>query len=292
MENKIKEKYQDFNTEIAFSYAKHSTVGCGGIAPFAFYPQTVVEISNLISRLYRDGISYHVLGNLSNVLPPDGIGKNVVISTKRLQEFSTEKSFYVSAGVSCGTLMRLCALMGKSGLEFMAGIPCTIGGALYMNAGAGGRYIAECVESVKVLHGDKEEILSVSECGYAYKSSVFMEKECVILGANFSLTDSSTEKVKENVALRLKERGHLPKGKSMGCVFKNVGVRSAGEIIEKTGLKGMRVGGAVVSEEHANFIINERNAKSSDIKTLITLIKNAVFAQYNINLEEEIRYLE
>lgn len=292
MENKIIDKYQDFSAEIPFSYAKHSTIGCGGNAPIAFYPQSNLEMVDLLSRLNQDGISYRVLGNLSNVLPPDETGKDFVVSTKRMQDFSSEKVFYVSAGVSCGTLMRICSLIGKSGMEFMAGIPCTVGGALYMNAGAGGRYIAECVESVRVVYHGKQEILSLKECEYAYKSSVFMRDKFVILGANFALTQSSGEQVKENINLRIQERGKLPKGKSMGCIFKNVGARSAGELIEKTGLKGMRVGGAVVSKEHANFIINEYNAKSADIKTLIDLIKNAVLAQYNIKLEKEIEYLE
>jgi UDP-N-acetylmuramate dehydrogenase len=292
IKNEVWKNYQSFTADIPFDYSKNSTIGCGGTAQIAFYPQTVLELSALIEKLCSDNLAYRVLGNLSNVLPPDGVGKEWIVSTKRLQDFQTEKTFYVSAGVTCGMLMRVCSLIGKSGLEFLAGIPCTVGGALYMNAGVNGKYIAETVESVRILQSGKEQVLSVDECEYSYKSSVFMRRDCVILGANFRLTQSSSEQVKAAILERINARKALPKGRSMGCVFKNPQGAFAGKLIEGAGLKGMRVGGAVVSKEHANFIINDNRATASDIKALIGVIKNAVFAQYKIRLQEEIRYLE
>ena len=119
-----------------------------------------------------------------------------------------------------------------------------------------------------------------------------MENGDVILGATLRLQDGTLAEIEERKRYYTARRAHLPTGKSMGCVFKNPDNRSAGELIEKSGLKGMRVGGAVVSEKHANFILNDNNATPADIKSLIMLIKNAVFAQYGVALQEEIRYLE
>ena len=258
----------------------------------AFYPQTISELSDLLQQLKSNDVGYYVLGNLSNVLPPDGVSKRVVIKMTQFQEVDTRDGVYVSAGVTSGLLLRVCKLLNKSGAEFLAGIPCTIGGALYMNAGVSGNYVAELVESVTVLRDGERLELSVNECEYAYKSSVFMRSNDVILGARLKLADSSKERVLKRIEYFLEKRAHLPKGKSMGCVFKNPPNHTAGALIEGAGLKGLRFGGAVVSSVHANFILNDGGAKSAHIKTLAQIVKNAVYAQYKIRLEEEIRYLE
>ena len=160
-----------------------------------------------------------------------------------------------------------------------------------MNAGAGGVYINEIVESVLVYQKGKTRILSVRDCVYSYKHSIFMENGMVVLGAALRLTNATDKEIAEKENFFKARRAHLPKGKSMGCVFKNPAGYSAGELIEKSGLKGLRVGGAVVSDEHANFIINDGGASAEDIKALITIIQSAVLSQYKIQLEEEIRYI-
>jgi UDP-N-acetylmuramate dehydrogenase len=119
-----------------------------------------------------------------------------------------------------------------------------------------------------------------------------MRNGWTILGAYLRLEQCSATEIEERLQYYTQRRGHLPKGKSMGCVFKNPDGVSAGKLIEGAGLKGLRIGGAVVSDIHANFILNDKGATSQQIKTLIGIIKNAVFAQYRIKLEEEIRYLE
>ena len=161
-----------------------------------------------------------------------------------------------------------------------------------MNAGVSGEYIAELVESVLAYIDGKLETLTIDDCHYSYKKSAFMENNAVILGAKLRLSKSNDSDISHRLAHYAHRRLHLPKGKSMGCVFKNPPNATAGRLIDGAGLKGMRIGGAVVSKEHANFIINDKNAKASEIKSLILLVKNAVFAQYKIALEEEIRYLE
>ena len=285
-------EYADFAQEKPFSLRKNSSIGVGGEAAIAFIPQSVEELQRLVQKLAKDGLDYYVLGNLTNVLPPDHGTEKAIVLTKGLRAVSrTEKGVFVSAGVMSGALINVCKQARVSGAEFLHGVPCTLGGALYMNAGAGGKYIHEIVESVLVLRQGEKRLLPVSECGYAYKKSVFMENGDIILGANLRLQQATQTEIEERLQYYAARRKHLPKGKSMGCVFKNPSGEAAGELIERSGLKGMRVGGAKIAEEHANFVINDRGATANDIRALIKLMKNAVSARYGIELEEEIRYL-
>lgn len=291
-----KKRFQDYGAytkEEQFSFAKNSSIGCGGVAEICFYPQSVAELTSLISQLKKDGVRYYILGNLTNVLPPDDERDFAIIRTKNLNGIAVSgNGAFVYAGANASALLAVCRREGFGGAEFLNGIPCTLGGALYMNAGAGGKYIAEIVENVLVLRDGKTRLLSVADCGYAYKRSVFMENDDVILGGLLRLTKTTADEIERQELFYADRRKHLPKGKSMGCVFKNPSGVFAGALIEKSGLKGMRIGGAKVSEEHANFIINDRYATAGQIRSLITLVKNGVFAQYGVRLEEEIRYLE
>lgn len=283
--------YLDFTSREPFDFAKNSSIGCGGRAAIAFYPESHVELTELVEKLQKDGVKYYVLGNLTNVLPPDGFSSFAVISMKRLNAIAMGDKVFAYAGVTSGALLRACRKEKRSGAEFLSGIPCTLGGALYMNAGADGRYISEIVESVHVLRKGERHILSVDECQYSYKNSLFMKNDDIILGASLRLEHAAEESIVERENYYLQRRLHLPKGRSMGCVFKNPPTRSAGELIEGCGLKGMRIGGAEISTEHANFIINDKGATSADVRALIEIAKNAVYSQYGICLEEEIRYL-
>ena len=179
----LSEKYEKFTTEKDFDFSKRSTIACGGFAPVAIYPQTVDECKTLLQYLKEDDLPYVVVGNLSNVLPCSGIYNKVVVCTKRLRNMLYEKEIFVEAGITSGAFLRACKIQGLSGGEFLTGIPCTLGGALYMNAGVNGRYIAEIVESVDVYRDGKIIKISQSECEYAYKKSVFMQNNDVILGA-------------------------------------------------------------------------------------------------------------
>lgn len=283
--------YTDFEAESPFDFTKRSTVGCGGKSKIAFYPKTRAEMVALLRRLETEGKRYFVAGNLSNVLPADGETETVIVCTKKMTEMAFEREIYADAGVTSGEFLRFCGTHGYTGGEFLFGVPCTLGGALFMNAGADGRYIAEIVEKVWVYAQGKVQALRKEECGYSYKNSIFMHDGGVILGASFSLLKGTAEEIELRRAYYAARRVHLPTGRSMGCVFKNPDGRSAGALIEGAGLKGLRLGGAKISEKHANFIVNDGGATAADVKTLIELIKNAVFAQYGIRLQEEIRYL-
>ncbi len=276
--------------EKPFSFKKHSTVGCGGNAEIAYYPQTVERMAALVSACKKRGIPYRVLGNLSNVLPADEGFDGVILSTKRLNAVAVEEKCFAYAGATSATLIAAAKRARLSGVEFLSGIPCTLGGALYMNAGVSGRYIGEIVESVLVLRAGEKRLLSVEACGYAYKKSAFMENDDVILGGFLRLSPSTEDEIEEREREYLARRRHLPKGRSMGCVFKNPVGRFAGALIEGCGLKGYTVGGAKIAEEHANFIIND-GGTAQDIRALIKAMKTAVKTRYGIDLQEEIEYI-
>ena len=282
--------YEEILQEIPFSFSKHTTIGCGGMANRAFYPKNVTQLLTLLNKLKEDQIPYSVLGMGSNVLPSDEKQEKVVVSTKGLSAtFLTESGVFAYAGVTSAALLRFCKMNLLSGVEFLQGIPCSLGGALFMNAGAGGKYMDGVVKNVLVYRDSKLCLLPNAECGYAYKSSVFMKNDDVIIAADLSLERASETEIEDKEKAYTLRRVHLPKGKSMGCVFKNPSGAFAGDLIERSGLKGLKVGDAYVSTEHANFIINAGNATTRDIETLIKMIKNAVYAQYGVLLEEEIR---
>ena len=276
--------------ERPFDFAKHSTIGCGGFARVGYYPKTEGEVKALLSHLKNEVI---VVGNLSNVLPLEGVTRKAVLCTKKLTKIrETEEGVFVSAGVTSAALLRYMQETGFSGAEFFAGIPCTLGGMLYMNGGAGGRYVSDIVKSVRVIRDGEIVDLPLEKCGYSYKNSVFMRTNDVILGGVLHLEKRDKQTVEDEIHRWLKKRAHLPKGRSMGCVFKNPQGISAGSLIENAGLKGFRYGGAKVSELHANFIINDQKATAQEIRALIQIIKTAVYTQYGVRLEEEIRYIK
>lgn len=277
--------------ETPFEFSKHSSIGIGGRGKLALYPATIEEMQQTVDCLRRSAIDYAVVGNMSNVLPPDDPAEKIIVCTKLLVGAQLGESTFVLAGTNVGTLLRSCRYADKSGAEFLIGIPGTIGGALYMNAGVRDRHMSDITESVLVFRNGALETIPLEACGYAYKRSVFMENEDVILGATLRLTDSSKIRIEELQKLYRKRRAHLPNGKSMGCVFKNPEGMFAGVLIEEAGLKGATQGAAFVSSEHANFIINGGSATECDVRLLIDRVKERVYSKFGVRLEEEIRYL-
>lgn len=283
--------YDRFDIERPFDFSSHSSMGCGGKASLAFYPKTEEEFVFLVKKLGADCV---VVGNLTNVLVSDLGTDKIVICTKKLRQIQAvdERSVYAESGVMSHALLAWLRASNLGGAEFLTGIPCTLGGALYMNAGAGGRYSAELVQTVRICRDGEVLTIPVEDCEYGYKHSLFMESGDVILGATLRLQRSDIRTIADAERYYREKRRHLPKGRSLGCIFKNPTEGSAGEWIERAGLKGLRVGGAKVSELHANFIINDANATTKEIRTLIELIKNAVFSSCGVVLEEEIRYID
>ncbi|MFQ7079441.1 MAG: FAD-binding protein [Christensenellaceae bacterium] len=175
------------------------------------------------------------------------------------------QTVFAMAGVKAKAFLDACERHGKSGAEFLAGIPCSVGGAVFMNAGAHGKHISDILESALVYKEGRIRVTSAAECEYSYKHSVFMRDGSVILGASFVLEDADAETVAKKRAEYLEKRRRLPAGRSMGCTFKNPPAETAGKLIEGAG-SGAGVGGGDFDGAR-KFIINE-GGTSADVRAL------------------------
>lgn len=273
-----------------FSLSANTTIGTGGRAA-AFFPERKEQLKDLIRALKSLNITFRILGRGSNVLSTDGDYGGVIISTKRLKGAAySGDTVSAMAGEDFSSLIAAGEKKGVLLCPFMAGIPSTVGGAVYMNAGVSEGHIDSAVKSVTYTDGFGFYIFSEENCRFSYKDSVFMRLDGAIVSAEFYAEKS--DDVKKEIDYFLSKRRGLPSGRSMGCVFKNPKGLYAGRIIEECGLKGEREGGAVISEKHANFIINDRSATADDVKKLINRVKEIVYRKTGIILEEEIQYLD
>lgn len=276
--------------EKPFRFSEHTTYGCGGLARGAYFPQSIRQTVAAYNVLSKRG-KLAILGNGSNVLASDKFFNGYVIGTKRLAGIvrTGENTVFCRAGTTVAALLKYCIANGLGGLEFLAGIPATCGGLALMNGGAAGKFIGDSIAYVKFYDG-KIRNLSNNYCKFGHKYSIMRDINGIILGCGLNFTLCRGESVAENIRGFLKARSGQPKGKSCGCVFKNHGGISAGKIIDGAGLKGLRIGSAEVSGQHANFIINSGES-SSDVYALIKEVKRRVFECTGIRLEEEVVYI-
>jgi UDP-N-acetylmuramate dehydrogenase len=208
---------------------------------------------------------------------------------------SDGKTVTVSSGVKLSRLLRESISRGLSGMECLAGIPASVGGALKNNASSVGGAITDTLQKILVLDGSlKTKWIDKKEVDFGYRS-FYWDGGGVILKAVFNFRKSSHGKVRENTRdLLLEKFSKQPcEKKTLGCVFKNPepSTQAAWELIDAAGMRGQKAGGAVVSEKHANFIVNENNATSGDVKELISWTKRRVKEKFNIELEEEIEVI-
>ena len=262
---------------------------------------SVPMLSDLLGLTAEEGIGTFVLGKGSNILASDeGCDRVIIVLGGDLTraDWKSDDDRWI---LSCGAGRRLPSLAGAactrgaSGMDFAVGIPGTIGGAIFMNAGAYGGSISDDLTAVRCVGPSGEErVMRPSECGFGYRSSVFQGGSLVITGAEFLLRGGDPAALRERarsvLALR---RDTLPLDlPSAGSVFrKPSGEIAPGKVIEESGLKGRMVGGAMVSRIHANFIVNTGGASSSDVSDLIETVKDEVHSRTGILLAEEIRYL-
>ena len=289
--NNLSGKIENVKRIDNFSFAKNTTYACGGHAESAYFPSTVKEATDVYDYLTKTGKNFVTLGNGSNVLASDKDFDGAVLSTKLLSGVSQvgPNTIFCYAGTKVSELMKFCVDFGFGGLEYLAGIPATVGGLAFMNGGAGGTYISNNIENVLLYNGAIRSF-SNKKCNFGYKYSIMRDINCLILGVELRIYPQSSEKLRNNISLYLNYRKFHPKGASCGCVFKNVGKLSAGKIIDDCGLKGLACGGAYVSLEHANFLINKGGC-ASDVYELINTVKKRVFDKTGIKLEEEVVYI-
>ncbi len=283
----IEENFPTVEKERGFSFAKHTCIGSGGRAAIAISPIDIEEAANCLNFLERNQISYCFLGAGANVLPRDGEYEGVVVRFDRMKKLALSDRLYAGAGVTGGKLLSFAENNSVTGFEPFAGIPTTVGGGVAMNAGIDEKHFSDMVISVIAYCDGVVKSYAKDECLFSLKNSIFL-KGIAILGVYFKAEKAAREKIKERTAFYLERRKHLPKGRSMGCTFVNPEGISAGALIDSCGLKGKRVGCARVSEEHANFIINE-GTSSEDVARLIDEVKEEVYLRSGIRLREEIR---
>jgi UDP-N-acetylmuramate dehydrogenase len=271
--------------------ARHTSWKVGGYAARGYRPADQEDLCVFLSQL-PESEPLLWLGLGSNVLIPDhGFSGTVILTQGHLSHIEQLESNHirVGAGVASPVLARFCAHHALSGLEFLVGIPGTLGGALAMNAGAHGREIWDFVTHVEVVNRQGQCIRRTKqEYTIGYRSVIRKEEEWFV-AAELKLPQGnkqeSLHRIREILAHRTLTQPNKP---SAGSVFKNPENHYAGFLIEQAGLKGKQIGDAIISHKHANFIINQGNATSRDIQSLITLIQDTVFLKYGITLLTEV----
>lgn len=282
--------------KIDANLAKYTTYKVGGIAKLLVYPKNIDKLITLMTIINREDVKYIVLGNGSNVLFSDDLYDGVIIKLDYLDDIEFNDNIVkVGAGYNLIRLSLECAKRGLAGLEFASGIPGTVGGAVFMNAGAYNSDIKSVIKDVTVLTPDLKIItLTKTEMNFAYRESFLQHhKGYICLGATFKLGYEKRDVLEEIIKDRkLKRKRTQPlEFPSAGSVFRNPDGLYSGKLIEDLNLKGYQVGGAMISPKHANFIINVGDAKASDIKEIIDLVKLKVKEKYNINLRVEQRLI-
>lgn len=269
-----------------------STFKIGGTCSLFYKVNNIKELKKFLNICKQSQIRYQVLGNGSNILFDDEPFKGAIIYFGT--DFSLVKQkrnfFKVQSGMLLSKLVIETTKLGYQGLEKLIGIPASIGGALYGNAGCNDSSISDYLISVKCLVDGKIKKYRKKDLLFSYRDSLFKhQKNIIILEAIFKLKKYDKNELFKTMRLELKRRKEMqPNCPNIGCIFKNGNNYNAGKIIEECGLKGYVIGGARVSEKHANIIENFNNASSKDVKELIEIIKKEVWKQKRIKLKEEI----
>ena len=274
------------------SLAKHTTYKVGGNAKLFVYPKNKEKLILLLKQLKNKKIKYKILGNGSNTLFSDKEYDGVIIKLDALDSVRFFRTTVrAEAGVNLIKLSNQTVRKGLAGLEFATGIPGTVGGAIYMNAGAYKSDMGYVTKSIEVLTPNLEVItMTNKELDFHYRSSFLQKhKGYICLEATFKLRQNDKNLLLEIVEDRKKRRieSQPLEYPSAGSVFRNPENMFAGKLIEDLGYKGYSIGGAKVSEKHANFIINYKDATGEDIKKLIELLKKEVKEKYDVDLKCE-----
>lgn len=275
--------------------SSHTWIKVGGPADLYFEAESGDDLIEAVASAVEFGIPYVTVGLGANVLVSDKGFRGLVIVNKTSEiKFLPHDFVEVDSGVNIINLTREAANRGLGGLERLTKVPCTVGGAIYMNAGDTGKseFLGDLVVSIKVIdkEGKRKKLFS-EDANFTYRTSRFQESGEVILSAKLQLTKMSKTEIDEKVKDILIRKAHHPAGPSVGSTFRNPEGASAGALIDQCGLKGTVIGGAKISEQHANFIINIGNARAADVKELINLMKSSVKEKFAVDLVEEVRYL-
>ena len=261
----------------------------GGKVLKIYFPETIEEFEKILKQ---EPLAF-VAGNLSNTLVSSQGYEGIVISTTKLDYIRiSDSAITAGVGVKGPKLSQFALEHSLSGMEFMIGFPGSVGGEVYMNAGAHGQCISDIFKSAKIFDG--KNVITLKDMDFGYRTSICQKNNYVVLEAEFELKKSDKSQIKskmdENLEFR-KTHQPLLTLPNCGSIFKNPENNSAGKLLDECKVKGLKIGGAKVWENHANFIINEDNATSDDVLKLMSEMQNRVLEKFNIKLKPEIRFL-
>lgn len=278
--------------------APYTTFGIGGKADLFYRAKTPDELVCAIRTAQKSKVDFLILGGGSNLLVSDSGFRGLVIKNVCRHVIIEQNTITCQSGTRLHHLVKEASNSSLAGLEFAAGIPGTVGGAIRGNAGAFGKAVGDVLTQAVILTR-KGQIKEVDRnyFSFGYRDSILKQSEDTVLSATFKLKKKNKRLVEKQMAEYLeRRRKNLPwKEKSAGCYFKNI-VRGkkkipAGLLLEQIGAKGMQVGGVRVSDRHANILINVKNGKSADVKKLSSLLTRMIKTKFNINLKEEVVYI-
>ncbi len=278
--------------ETNYPLSRDTWYGLGGPADYFLRPQTIEQLEEVVRRCNENNIPIYVIGFGSNLLISDDGLRAAVIKLEADQFARTQfdgEQLTAWAGAELSKLVLTCVRKGLSGIEALTGIPGSVGGAVKMNAGGNFGDIGASVETVTLMDSDGRVFeKSKPELMFDYRQTNITAK--FILSAKLKLAGADPEQILRTVKeIWIYKKNNQPLNtKNSGCIFKNPRGVSAGALIDRTGLKGLQIGGAAVSEKHANFIIAEKDCKSRDVARLIDVIKQRVNEQFGVELELEI----
>ncbi len=274
----------------------YTTIKTGGLADIIVTPQSIIEIQSIIKICKENHVPYFIMGRGSNLLVSDKGMRCVVVKLgDKFAKITIDGNDVIAqAGVSLAELSEKIMEKSLKGFEFAGGIPGTLGGATAMNAGAYGGEMKDIIKSVKVLNTEGEIIdLSSEELGFGYRTSIIQVENYIVLEVKMKFEKGNYEEIAETTRDLMETRNakqplDLP---SCGSVFKRPAGHFAGKLIEDSGLKGKKIGGAKVSELHCGFIVNIDNATTNDVLDLIELIQKTVKSKFGIQLETEVKII-
>jgi UDP-N-acetylmuramate dehydrogenase len=272
----------------------YTTFGVGGPAKFFLETNDIPLIQQAIQLASEAEVAWSPLGGGSNVIISDNGFPGLIIKLSSIKCEVLDNTIIADAGTSLARVVRAAIGKNLTGLEFAIGIPGTFGGALAGNAGISGRGVAALAKEIQYISADGElhtmaqENLDVS---YRYTRFKYSKNEIIVSGTLY-LNPSEPKQIQQLIKETLNKRSWQPKGVwCAGCIFKNPSNNFAGKLIQEAGLKGKKIGGAKVSEDHGNFILNTGTATAEDIIILVSLIKQQIRDKFGVQLEEEVRYL-
>lgn len=291
----LKVAFPMLHIETHVDLSAYTNTRVGGVADAVFWPESKTELTTVVKYAAENDLPVLVLGNASNLIITDEGVRGLVIFLTNLTEVTvTDQTITADAGAAIITVSEQAQQEGLTGLEWAAGIPGSVGGAVYMNAGAYGGQVDGCLATADVLHPDGTiETLTNEQLDFGYRHSAIQGTGDVIVSATFALVPGDSAKIRAtmedfNERRASKQPLEYP---SCGSVFKRPEGHFAGKLIMDAGLQGFTIGGAQVSRKHAGFIVNFNDATSADYVGVIHHVQNVVFEQTGISLETEVRIL-